>query len=815
MDDLYKRADILYSDKNEKIIFLFDSFIKKIREKNFSSVRNKDLDSLRIVHEHLESVDFSMRKEIDVATQISGNYYQHRHELFMCWRDMNRSHSRLAKLICMLACGELDMHNGVYVAEVAKDVYVGTGIGPELQAMVDKEAVFEPVADVWRLLMGNAAKSVRNVCFGSTQLRLPFAETADSADDVVAYYSTFDTCDLDPGKAKEILESWCDGEDSLVNMCLLTTQPLYSDTMKEDGLIGSFVARENMGKSLYTSMLSKCYRKVGNFSYKPLSDKGYLYQDLMANIVVNAKDFAVFQETDGITSNDMTALKPLVTYTDKVPARFFSGKTFESAYHGSVVLTSNYVNKLEVTGDVAKRMMNIRLRYSSLVRENVRWLESEEGATSVLLACLLLRKDLMDGEYDTAEHLKRNVEVSISDSVEDTSRALMLKSFFDEKGYVTGKEFGQIFDNPRGRAMDAIIRNYGLMRSRKGQGVVYRPCPDSDTFGDIVAKAMSGGELAPFALVKYSLTGTRNVFCTFDPSFPSDLVMELDGTSYASWQKDVELFKKAENLHHIVSETANELDKRKAETFNKMVVDYDDLPSDMTFEQLRDNLEATLGGVWFGLWESARSRFGALRVKLMVMLSKPLPVEAWGAAVTELDKIVGAAHDANCSPVHKQMLPLPWMKFFFNAKNVGWLPSVDGEACEETAERESDGNVQTPAPADFQAFKERFAEHVEAMSDQIDDYGFWMRTYLMPLARYVVYDKSLTFEEASELITMTTEDFAEQMSNVSLLKDAVRRRAGIDLYEQYGVSVEEFYETDGCDRSSDGFWFPQTKDDPL
>ena len=70
MDDLYKRADILYSDKNEKIIFLFDSFIKKIREKNFSSVRNKDLDSLRIVHEHLESVDFSMRKEIDVARRF-------------------------------------------------------------------------------------------------------------------------------------------------------------------------------------------------------------------------------------------------------------------------------------------------------------------------------------------------------------------------------------------------------------------------------------------------------------------------------------------------------------------------------------------------------------------------------------------------------------------------------------------------------------------------------------------------------------------------------------------------------------------------
>ena len=804
----YRKLDLIYPNKNQKIIYLFETFLEKVNNPDTFNLRNRDLDTLRVVREFLNAADFSMCEQLTASVMVSGNYYQHRHGLYVCWRDMNNAYKESARLLAMLVCGELNTHTGNCVIELSKDIYVSVGIDAVMEDRIEKVKVFDAIAEMWRLFMGYENKEVKNICFKNEQLSLPYVKLENINKEVVAHYSELGLDELDIDIANEIIESWCDGEASLNNFVLLTTQPLYTQTMQEDGLIGSFVAKENRGKSLYTELLSKCYRKVGNFQHKILSDKGYLFQDLMASIIRNGKDFAVFQETDGMSSTSMSALKPLVTYTDRIPARMFGSKTFEAPYHGSIILTSNYVNDLDYTSDIKKRLINIKFKYSTLVFEYAEWMKTVKGATSILVACLKKRAHLLTGGYKTGEQLKQEVDVTIADSVVDTSAALVLKSYFDEKGYLTGKELGAIFNNVRGKNIDSVIRNYGLMRVRKSNGMVYKPDTSTGVFAAVLASTLADGTLIKFPLTKYSLTQTDNEFVTFDPMDVNELILDLDANDYKLWVADKDWFKEHHHVKHIVSDMNNQTMRDVSIKYNKIIIDYDKFPAGTTFEQVRDSLTTVMGNTWFAIWETASSNYLNLRVRVMVLLSQPLLNETWDSAVAELDRIIGAVHDSSCRPYHKQALVIPWLKYHFNPQSIGWTPELNEELIEKKNISRL-GGIPTEKPENFQILRQVFIDHVEFMSEQIDEYDFWMRTYLMPLSRYVVYDKSITKQQAEDLIELTGRNFGEKMNNRRLLKDAIRRRAGLDIYEQYSSSIMEFYSLDGSDYSSKGFWFPE------
>ena len=796
----YESLTFLYPEKEKRIIFLFETFLEKITNSDLSSLKNKDLNSVRIVREFFLKADFDLVDNITTAHMVSGNYYQHQHNLFLTWRDMSRNYSDVARLLCMLFSGEINLLEDTTVSEVAKDVYINIGIGDMLHAKIEKVSIFPIIAEVWSILMGYDNNAIRNISLGCEQYTLPSMQPAKDIDDVVVFHSELSVADLGVGLADSILESWCDGENSLENLVLLTTQPLYSRAMKEDGLIGSFVAKQNMGKSLYSNILRTVYPKVGDFTHKALTDKGYLYMDLMSGIATEGKDFAIFQETDGMSLAALSALKPLVTYSDRVSARRFGGSTYEATYHGSIILTSNHLNDAAITGDLAKRIVNVKFKYSKLVESHARWLMSKEGALSVLVACLYRRSRMMKDGYKTAFDLKRDVSVNLADTVADLDNVLLLREYILDKGFLTGRELAGIFNNPRAGEITNITKNYGLERYRRSGGIAYRVDEKSDVFGTLVAAANVPTAEA-LTVTRYSLDQTVAVESVFDPKDVNSILLE--NADYSAWRQDPQEFKKS--MLYIVSASNDSTIKREAMHFNRVIVDYDNFEPNVTFESLRDQLEILFGEYWFALWETPRSEYGKLRVRLMVLLHEELERPCWPDIVKQLDELVGATSDPTNAPEHKQGLALPWLKYHMNSSDYLWKPRVHHETVDTKPVKFQYAGVKTAPPENWDEFVEDFIYTVEDYDDKLDDYDFWMRTYLIPISRYIVYDKSITLEQGKRLIQLTTDSFGDKMKNVRLLIDAVKRGAGVELFETYNKSISEWFMP--FDYSPDGFEF--------
>jgi hypothetical protein len=193
----------------------------------------------------------------------------------------------------------------------------------------------------------------------------------------------------------------------------------------------------------------------------------------------------------------------------------------------------------------------------------------------------------------------------------------------------------------------------------------------------------------------------------------------------------------------------------------------------------------------------------------MLVLDKEYPLGVWPFVIEEIDSLIGHKSDKSCTPYHKQGLILPWKNYMFASTSKPYKISDKALIAGLTAVQ-SPSSINdispTPPPTNFDSFKTSFIEHVRRNADIIDDYEWWMRTYLMPLSRYVVYDKSLTQKQALELIGLTTDNLKESNNNKRMLRQAIQNESGEDLYAQYRISVEDFY-ADMFDYSPDGFVF--------
>lgn len=786
----YKKFSIIYPDANDKAIALFDMFRRELSNGVTEHFRNRDLDKVRRARDAMNQMGIELCDSIDQSHLISENYYQHRHNLYATWRDITKNYRKQAEIICRLACGELNMTERTLLSEVAVDIYVRRSIPSDVNEYLSKDSTIENLIEIWGVIMDFDNDTLTNVAFGDEQYKLPLVEPVGAdKDEVVAYWTPFGVDELNVDLADQILESWCENDGSIENMVLLTTQPLFSNTMKEDGLIGSFVAQPNMGKSLYSAMLALMYHKVVTAEHRSLSDKGYLFQDLMANIVTNGRDFTIFQETDGISSNAVAALKPLVTYTDFVTARFFGSKSMAASYHGSIVLTSNYVNKFKTTSDLQKRFVNIKFKFSPLVQANVDWLKTKKGAVSFLMACLKRRARMYRLGYRQALDLKKEVNVTVRDSVSGMDTLNEIRDIIIESGFLTGRELTQLTDGLRGAELASLIEQYGLRRARRSSGMVYTPTPNG-LMQSLITEAQKT-LLVPTKMFAYTINQSNRKTIVVDQYF-KDLLCDVEFD-------DPEIVKASDNMFYIVAETNGSLRASEARSFNKIIIDYDNT-NGKSFYDVVARLTEVLGHVWFAVWETPRSTPALPRVRVMIMLSDELPASSYRFVADKLDRILDLHRDPTCSVVQKQGLAVPWLNRYVNSVNRFWEVTVDGE---ETVRPKGTGKP-TAAP-DYEMLKVAFRTHVQKCAENIDDYYFWMRTYLIPLSRYVCFDKSITLEQGKELIAMTTDDIDSKLSNIDLLEQAVARGAGEEMFDAYNNSIMQYF-ADG-DTSFDGFVF--------
>jgi len=573
--------------------------------------------------------------------------------------------------------------------------------------------------------------------------------------------------------------------------------------MKEDGLIGNFVGKPNTGKSTYLSMLETIFKCV-TVSPDALYANDYAAQDLYANIVTHGRDFAFLNETEGLNGQAVAKLKPLVTYTDKVSARFFKGNTFAAEYHGSVVLVSNHLNSFKLTGDLKKRIISVSLKHSKLVAENIEWMRSEEGCAAFLLACLLERGKMMREGYKTAEKLKAEVVFGAASGTEIPEDERAVLEEIAEYGCIKIKDAKELL----GKKFNDVVSKHKLVMKRKYDARYL--VPESDAVLLEIKRVFGIGTVNELTMTVVDLYEQESQFFKFD-RMPYRNAFFIDKSLYS--HPDLKNSDKA--VHFTAS---GETRLSNALTFDKMVLDYDELPKGMVFHEIVNHLSAKLGNVWWAVWETQTSTFDFPRIRLCLLLGRELNAGFYKPLAERVSATLGFKHDPACSPVHKQMLAMPWKQFYFNevpyyintsmyvngeqavedgqpTKNTDWVkinrhtminmvtkeekPLGSGGISYWESQNQYEAYLYSMRPVDAAEFDEiKLSIAMERDNPNNDDYYWWMRRYLIPLSCYIKHDKSITMEQGIQLIRLTAHNEQEELSNIRQLVIACNRNAG-------------------------------------